>query len=137
MYRAPPLPTGSQDLFAWVVLLTSPWYLPGVMVLAYSLRKVRSKYPLIVAVTPSLPEETANALVEFGLEIRLVEALRPRTKVPVVAHRFEDTWTKLTVFGFEGLQVNTTTYRPHFLWMKFDWGLLFLLSFLENSSAGR
>lgn len=102
--------TGSQDPFAWVVLLTSPWYLPGVMVLAYSLRKVRSKYPLIVAVTPSLPKETINALVEFGLKTRPVESLRPRTEVPVVAHRFEDTWTKLAVFGFEGLQVNTTTH---------------------------
>lgn len=115
MYRAAPLPTASQDLFAWVVLLTSPWYLPGVIVLAYSLRKVRSKYPLIVAVTPSLPNEAVDALVEFGLETRLVESLRPKTEVPVVAHRFENTWTKLAVFGFEGLQVNTTTHHPHFL----------------------
>lgn len=91
---------------AWVVLLTSPWYLPGVIVLAYSLRKVQSKYPLIVAVTPSLPKEEVNALVEFGLDIEVVELLRPRTKVSVVAHRFEDTWTKLVVFGFEGFQVN-------------------------------
>lgn len=90
------------------MVLTSSWYLPGVIVLAYSLRKVRSKYPLIVAVTPSLPQEAVNALVEFGLDVRLVEALRPRTKVPVVAHRFEETWTKLVVFGFEGFQVNIT-----------------------------
>lgn len=102
-------PTGSPFASrAWVVVLTSSWYLPGVIVLAYSLRKVRSKYSLIVAVTASLSQEAVNALVQFGLDVRLVEPLRPRTKVSVVAHRFEDTWTKLVVFGFEGFQVNTT-----------------------------
>lgn len=70
---------------------------------------MRSKYPLIVAVTLSLPKEAVNALVGLGLDVKVVESLRPKTKTPVVAHRFEDTWTKLVVFGFEGFQVNIST----------------------------
>lgn len=111
MYQTLPLPTRNNYTStsrAWVVLLTSSWYLPGVVILAYSLQKVRSKYPLIVAVTLSLPKEAVNALVELGLDVKVVESLRPKIKVPVVAHRFEDTWAKLVVFGFEGFQVNIT-----------------------------
>ncbi|KAL0635319.1 hypothetical protein Q9L58_005708 [Maublancomyces gigas] len=80
----------------------------GVVILAYSLRKVRSKYPLVVAVTLSVPREAVNVLVELGLDVKVVESLRPKMKVPVVAHRFEDTWTKLVVFGFEEFQVDIT-----------------------------
>lgn len=69
---------------------------------------MRSKYPLVVAVTLSVPREAVNALVELGLDVKVVESLRPKMKVPVVAHRFEDTWTKLVVFGFEEFQVDIT-----------------------------
>lgn len=111
MYQTLPLPARNNYTSAsraWVVLLSSPWYLPGVVILAYSLRKVRSKYPLVVAVTLSVPREAVNVLVELGLNVKVVESLRPKMKVPVVAHRFEDTWTKLVVFGFEEFQVDIT-----------------------------
>lgn len=76
------------------------------IILAHSLQKVRSKYPLVVAVTPSLQKEEVSSLIEFGLEVKVVEPLRPKMKVSIVAERFEDTWTKLVVFGFEEFEVN-------------------------------
>lgn len=50
---------------------------------------MRSKYPLIVAITSRLPKQEGNALVESGLDVRVVKSLKLKTKVS--AHRFEDT----------------------------------------------
>ncbi|KAI5799897.1 nucleotide-diphospho-sugar transferase, partial [Geopyxis carbonaria] len=86
---------------AWLVLLTRPTYLPGVIVLGHSLKKVGSAYPLIVVVTPGLPQYAVDALHTAGLRTRVIEPVRPREKVKVVAERFEDTWTKLGVFGLD------------------------------------
>ncbi len=86
---------------AWVVfLLTSPSYLPGILVLAHSLKKYNSAYPLIVAVNPALPKEAVQALKDYGLEVKVVEPLVPVGKVMTIAERFVDTWTKLRVFEF-------------------------------------
>jgi hypothetical protein len=92
--------------YAWVVVLTHSSYLPGVIILSYSLHKVGSRYPLIVAVPQSLPRETINALQASGLCVRYIELLRPKVKVEVVATRFEDTWSKLAVFKFEEYKVS-------------------------------
>jgi alpha-N-acetylglucosamine transferase len=92
-------PPGSKC--AWVVfLLSSPSYLPGILVLGHSLKKYKSKYPLIVAVNPKLPQETKDALVEAGYEVRTVKPLIPLGKVTTIAERFVDTWTKLALFEF-------------------------------------
>ncbi|KAJ9100380.1 hypothetical protein QFC20_005448 [Naganishia adeliensis] len=88
-------------------LLTSPSYLPGILVLAHSLRhpptqpNAPSAYPLIVAVNPALPEECVKALEEAGVQVRRVEPLVPRGRVTTIAERFVDTWTKLRVWGME------------------------------------
>ena len=98
-------PVGSNC--AWVVfLLTSPSYLPGILVLAASLKKYESKYPLVVAVNPALPMEARSALEQAGLEVRVVEPLLPSGKVTLIAERFADTWTKLALFDFEEYDVS-------------------------------
>jgi len=90
---------------AWIVLLTRPSYLPGVILLGHSLKKVGSKYPLVVAVTPSLPQYAVDALLDSGLQVKNIQPIAPKNRVDVVAERFEDTWTKLAVFGFEEYKV--------------------------------
>lgn len=88
---------------AWVTLLTRPSYLPGVITLVYSLQKHSSVYPLVVLITPSLPDSCVHAL---ELEARhnpllifhQVEPLLPAGPVTLIAARFEDTWTKLRAF---------------------------------------
>ncbi|KAI4177559.1 MAG: hypothetical protein LQ346_007661 [Caloplaca aetnensis] len=89
---------------AWVTLLTQSSYLPGVITLAYSLSARESIYPLIVLVTPSLPESDLRALRLEAFEnpllkIQPTEPLRPVTlSTSSVAARFADTWTKLRAF---------------------------------------
>ncbi|KAL8823166.1 MAG: hypothetical protein Q9191_006116 [Dirinaria sp. TL-2023a] len=88
---------------AWVTLLTRPSYLPGVITLAFSLRKHATAYQLIVLITPSLPESCLHALEleahsNPDLTVHPVEPLLPSGPVTLIAARFEDTWTKLRAF---------------------------------------
>ncbi|TGZ81331.1 nucleotide-diphospho-sugar transferase, partial [Ascodesmis nigricans] len=99
---------------AYLTLLTRGSYLPGVIILAHSLRKVGTRYPLIVAVTPSLPKACVDVLVAEGLRVEVVAAIVPvwatekeggkdgkRNRGAMVADRFEDTWTKLVAFSHD------------------------------------
>lgn len=88
---------------AWVTLLTRASYLPGVITLAYTLRKHASAYPLVVLITPSLPERSLRALELESqhnplVVVHPVEPLLPSGPVTLIAARFEDTWTKLRAF---------------------------------------
>lgn len=83
---------------AWVTVLTGPSYLPGVILLHHSLQKVASRYPLIVAITPTIPEDVIRTLEKCCIQHKVIEPLRPCVKVNIVANRFEDTWSKLRVF---------------------------------------
>lgn len=96
--------------FAYVTLLTRTSYLPGLLVLWFSLREVGSRYPLVVMVTPSLPLESRDILQKLGVRIKEVEPLRPAFEHHLTASdsRFADTWTKLR-YAIE-LQVPTTAH---------------------------
>ncbi|KAL9131181.1 MAG: hypothetical protein Q9217_000834 [Psora testacea] len=109
---------------AWVTLLTRPSYLPGVITLAFSLSRHKSRYPLIVFVTPSLPRSCLRALELEGennasVIVHAVEYLRlpNNQKATLIASRFEDTWTKLRAFELTSydtcvfLDADLTIYR--------------------------
>ena len=104
-----PTPTNNGDAQptakAWVVLLTRSNYLAATVLLHYSLRRVESKYPLHVLVTPTLPESAKQTLEDAGCSLINVDVLRPQVEVSVVAERFADTWDKLRAFGLEGFDV--------------------------------
>ncbi|KAJ6604775.1 nucleotide-diphospho-sugar transferase [Mycena vulgaris] len=70
----------------YVTLLTKVSYLPGALVLDYGLKETKSKYPLVVMVTPELPQEGRNVLMKRGIPMREIRSLRPGEG---------DTWTKL------------------------------------------
>ena len=91
---------------AWVTLLTRESYTAGVLVLAHTLQKHKTKYPLIILITESLPQSSVRALeLEAShnalLEVETVEPLLPvaKHKITYIADRFEDTWIKLRVFA--------------------------------------
>ncbi|KAI9884092.1 MAG: hypothetical protein M1823_004122 [Watsoniomyces obsoletus] len=102
---------------AWVTLLTRPSYLPGVVILNYTLRRHHSRYPLIVLVTDTFPSECIDILISSSptpstdnhtpsddhkpsdLIIKQVDHLLPKQPVHIVADRFADTWTKLQAFS--------------------------------------
>lgn len=94
------------DRKAWVVILTGSSYLAATILLDYSLKRVKSKYPLHVLVTPALPDSSREALKNAGCSIIEIEPLKPKMEVSIVAARFADTWTKLRAFGLEGFEVS-------------------------------
>jgi len=90
---------------AWVTLVTKASYLPGSVLLAYSLQKHKSRYPLIVLTTPSFPDELVPSLEEEcslsnSVHLRIAALTPPPRNLPpsLIAARFADTWTKLRVF---------------------------------------
>ncbi|KAF9532047.1 nucleotide-diphospho-sugar transferase [Crepidotus variabilis] len=97
--KSPPRPMSSKC--AYVTLLTKPSYLAGVLVLDHCLRAVHSRYPLVVMITSSLPEEARLVLRKRSIRTREVKALDPPLHHTLASHdsRFADTWTKLR--GFE------------------------------------
>jgi len=82
---------------AYVTLLTKSSYLAGVLVLNHSLRQVDARYPLVVMVTPSLPDEARSLLRNCAIRTREVTSLHPPVHHTLANHdsRFADTWTKL------------------------------------------
>lgn len=52
-------------------------YVKGVVGLAKGLRKVKSMYPLVVAVLPDVPEEHRNILINQGCIVREIEPVYP------------------------------------------------------------
>ncbi|WWC69587.1 uncharacterized protein I206_103530 [Kwoniella pini CBS 10737] len=94
-------PINKNKKCAWVVfLLSTSSYLPGILVLSWTLKKFNSKYPLIVAVNPKLSKSVINVLKEYGLQIKLIKPLIPKGEINLIAERFVDTWCKAEVFGF-------------------------------------
>ncbi len=87
---------------AYVTLLTKTPYLPGALVLDQCLRDVGARYPLVVMVTPSVPEEAKMALRKRSIRIREVNILSPPQHHTLASHdaRFADTWTKLRCDDF-------------------------------------
>lgn len=89
---------------AWATLITRSSYLAGVVILAHTLRKQASTYPLIVLYTDALPTSSVKVLEyeskSLNLVPRRVDVLLPKANIHVslIAERFADTWTKLRVF---------------------------------------
>ncbi|KAJ6621244.1 hypothetical protein B0H10DRAFT_2019392, partial [Mycena sp. CBHHK59/15] len=73
-------------------------YLPGALVLNYGLKLAKSKYPLVVMVTPQFPEDGRETLRKQNISMIDIKSLNPKEGVHVLAAhdtRFADTWTKL------------------------------------------
>jgi alpha-N-acetylglucosamine transferase len=86
---------------AFVVLLSSESYTVGVLVLAWSLKSVKTQYPLVVLHTEEgLSGESLRALERAGCLLREVERIVPlQEDSSHVQSYYADTWTKLQVFG--------------------------------------
>lgn len=83
---------------AYVTLITTNSYLPGVLVLNESLKRAGSKYPLVIMSPPSLPSEAREAMTRQGLEIITVDLLKPAPNTYTLSDvdvRFTEAWTKL------------------------------------------
>ncbi|KAK4121307.1 glycosyltransferase family 8 protein [Parathielavia appendiculata] len=61
----------------WACLITNASYLPGLLTLNFSLRRVGSKYPLVALHTGFLPDETLDALQRRDIPLQQVPFLFP------------------------------------------------------------
>lgn len=95
---------GGATKCAYATLITRATYLAGVVILAHTLKKHGSQYPLVVLYTPTLSENALQALrlesVNGNIILRPCDVLLPpkERKITLIAERFGDTWTKLRVF---------------------------------------
>ncbi|KAJ5093290.1 hypothetical protein N7456_009151 [Penicillium angulare] len=82
----------------WTTLITNTEYLSGLLTLDYSLKKVGSKYPLLVLYTDSF--DGHKALESRGIAKRHVPYLHPTSQKDYTNDvRFYDCWSKLTPFS--------------------------------------
>ncbi|KAG7644609.1 Nucleotide-diphospho-sugar transferase [Arabidopsis suecica] len=74
----PSLPSVQDSDRAYVTFLAGNGdYVKGVVGLAKGLRKVKSAYPLVVAMLPDVPEEHRRILVDQGCIVREIEPVYP------------------------------------------------------------
>ncbi|KAF2251229.1 glycosyltransferase family 8 protein [Trematosphaeria pertusa] len=84
----------------WTTLITNTAYLAGLLTLDYSLRKHKSKYPLIALYTDTFPPEGHAALEARGIPKKHVKYLLPKLHKDFTNDpRFYDCWSKLTPFS--------------------------------------
>lgn len=85
---------------AWAVILTTAnKYVEGIAVLAQALKRLESKYPLLVLYTPeTVPNKVVNRLIGYGCTMVTIEAIKPNSSVMYISERFSETWTKLRVW---------------------------------------
>lgn len=86
---------------AWLTLLGTEEYLPGVLALARSLKRAKSIYPLIVMINENdYSEESKELILNEGCSIRIIEDLYPTidSKTEFAFTRFSHTWKKLRAF---------------------------------------
>ncbi|KAA8536712.1 hypothetical protein F0562_029190 [Nyssa sinensis] len=76
-------------------------YVKGVVSLAKGLRKVRTAYPLVVAVLPNVPKEHRIILVSQGCIVREIEPVYPPENQTQFARAYFDiTYSKLRIWEF-------------------------------------
>lgn len=86
-------------------MVTTPSYIPGLLALSHSMRKVRSQFPLLV-LTDMPPDGAGLAILEAEMErnaniiIRRVDVFRPEGLKDAEIARFQYNWTKLRIFSF-------------------------------------
>ncbi|RFU72087.1 galactinol synthase [Trichoderma arundinaceum] len=84
----------------WTTLITNLDYLPGLLTLHHSLRRVNSKYPLVVLYTDTFPAAGHAALKARGIASQRIEYLLPTAGRDYSNDpRFYDCWSKLVPFS--------------------------------------
>ncbi|KAM6544945.1 hypothetical protein CsatB_025681 [Cannabis sativa] len=78
-------------------------YVKGVVGLAKGLRKVKSAYPLVVAILDDVPEEHRQILRSQGCIVRLIDPVYPpnNTQTQFAMAYYVINYSKLRIWGFE------------------------------------
>ncbi|KAI5793076.1 nucleotide-diphospho-sugar transferase [Geopyxis carbonaria] len=85
---------------AWTTLITNVQFIPGLLVLDYSLKRAGSKYPLLALYTDTLEPAGHAALDKRGIAKQRVEYVIPALEKDYSNDtRFYHCWSKLQPFG--------------------------------------
>ncbi|KAF4395531.1 hypothetical protein G4B88_010995 [Cannabis sativa] len=77
-------------------------YVKGVVGLAKGLRKVKSAYPLVVAILPDVPEEHRHILKSQGCIVREIEPIYPpENQIQFAMAYYVINYSKLRIWNFE------------------------------------
>ncbi|XP_010243068.1 PREDICTED: galactinol synthase 1-like isoform X2 [Nelumbo nucifera] len=77
-------------------------YVKGVVGLAKGLRKVKSAYPLVVAILPDVPEEHREILTSQGCIVREIEPIYPpENQIQFAMAYYVINYSKLRIWDFE------------------------------------
>lgn len=120
--KAPSLPKRAYVTF----LAGDGDYWKGVVGLVKGLRKAKSKYPLLVAMLPDVPEEHRKILIEQGCILREIEPVYPpENQTQFAMAYYVINYSKLRIwevscvfsfyFNFSFFACVTRTYVPFFL----------------------
>ncbi|POS85962.1 hypothetical protein EPUL_001971, partial [Erysiphe pulchra] len=90
----------TKVVIVWSSLVANIEYVPGLLTLDYSLKKFKSKYPLVALYTDQLPLEARSAIATRGIPMQRINFLAPKTGLEhSVEERFYFCWSKLMAFG--------------------------------------
>jgi inositol 3-alpha-galactosyltransferase len=89
--------------FAYVTLFSQDPYLPGVVALERSLKRVDTMYQLIVIITPTVTSEAISTVQTEGCLVRMVETFRPEhvEHGQYVRALYAECWNKLRMWEWE------------------------------------
>ncbi|KAJ6758607.1 GLYCOGENIN SUBFAMILY MEMBER [Salix koriyanagi] len=89
-------------------------YWKGVVGLAKGLRKAESKYPLVVAILPDVPEHHRKILVSQGCILREIEPIHPpENQTQFAMAYYVINYSKLRIWEFRGVQQDDISGRKH------------------------
>ncbi|KAG8626226.1 hypothetical protein KVT40_005171 [Elsinoe batatas] len=84
----------------WTSLITNLDYLTGLLTLDYTLKKHKSKYPLVALYTDTFPQSGLDALARRNIPVKKIPYLLPTVSKDYSNDpRFYDCWSKLTPFS--------------------------------------
>lgn len=83
---------------AYVSILVTDDYLPGLLVLSASLKFVKSRYPLHVLLTPNISEKTIDILIKNSITYSILSQNIDNPTNINIHHRWFPTYSKLAIF---------------------------------------
>ena len=97
-------------------------YVKGVVGLAKGLRKVKSAYPLVVAVLPDVPEEHREILRSQGCTVRDIEPIYPpENQIRFAMAYYVINYSKLRIWNVSTINLFVLSSLTHFRCILFSW----------------
>jgi|SRR3989339_703049 len=88
-----------KSKYSYISILSTDNYLKGLLVLFFSYKKTKSKYPFLVLLTPNISKKTILVLKRFNVPYEILsEDINNPTDVDK-KHRWFKTYSKLSVFN--------------------------------------